>query len=201
VNTHAILRERILIKAGITPKPNPALLYEKLAKSEWSVQFEQLMRNRLGPYAWSSKFEQLMRNRLIMGAFRYGLLGYHKKPQYDRIASALRRLEKYAEFGNLELLVDVANMCLVEFVEGKHPDRHWDVASAFKNDLFCIKNSTGIGTPCIREALDCYTSTKDLEALVLAADWSMVEFVEENHTNSHWEAADDGEHATAIVNA
>jgi hypothetical protein len=74
---------------------------------------------------WSPKFETLMRNRLVMGAFRYGLLGDPAKPRYDRVASIRRRLDKYVQTGNLEHLVDVANTALLEFVEGEHPNRHF----------------------------------------------------------------------------
>jgi hypothetical protein len=73
---------------------------------------------------WSPRFEQLMRNRLVMGAFRYGLLGDPNKPQYDRVKEIHRRIDKYVETGNLELLVDVANMALMEFEEGTRPKRH-----------------------------------------------------------------------------
>lgn len=72
---------------------------------------------------WSSEFERYMRNRLLMGAFHYGRLG--KKPGYDNIGSALKRLKLYQETGNQEHLVDVANLCLVEFVDGQHPNRHF----------------------------------------------------------------------------
>ena len=74
---------------------------------------------------WSPVFEQLMRNRLIVGAYRYGAIGAQVKPPYDRIDSCLRRLRQYHETGNLELLVDVANLCLLEFVECRHPRKHW----------------------------------------------------------------------------
>jgi len=74
---------------------------------------------------WSPEFERLMRNRLLMGAFRYGCLGASAKHQYDRVASARRRLDQYEATGNLEHLVDVANLCLVEFEEGDHPRRHF----------------------------------------------------------------------------
>ena len=60
---------------------------------------------------WSPEFEQLMRNRLAMGAMRYGRLHAVGKPAYDRVPSMARRLQQYAETGNLELLVDVANLC------------------------------------------------------------------------------------------
>jgi hypothetical protein len=81
--------------------------------------------NDLAATEWSPTFERLMRNRLIMGAMRYGKIGARNKPSYDRIAGARKRLAQYATTGNLECLVDVANMVLLEFEESKHPNRHW----------------------------------------------------------------------------
>lgn len=73
---------------------------------------------------WSAEFEKLMRDRLIMGAFRYGLLGDPNKPKWDRLPSIYRRLQEYGATGNDELLVDCANLLLLEFVEGNHPNKH-----------------------------------------------------------------------------
>lgn len=67
---------------------------------------------------WSPAFENLMRNRMIQGAFRYGLLGTPGKPDYDRLKSIEKRLAKYRKDKNREHLVDIANLCLCEYVEG-----------------------------------------------------------------------------------
>ena len=96
--------------AGLPPvKPVPVLpSLSELRKSEWSP-----------------KFETLMRNRLIMGAIRYGLLHDKEKKRYDRIQSIQKRLDLYKVDGNLEHLVDSANLCLMEFEEGNHPKKHF----------------------------------------------------------------------------
>jgi len=73
---------------------------------------------------WSPLFEKLMRNRLVMGALRYGLLNAKNKTKYDRVPSMYQRLDLYAKTGNLECLVDVANLALLEFEEGEHPKKH-----------------------------------------------------------------------------
>lgn len=73
---------------------------------------------------WCLEFENFMRNRLLMGRFRYGSMG--SKPGYDNIGSAMRRLVLYQRTGNLEHLVDVANLCMVEFVHSEHPLRHFE---------------------------------------------------------------------------
>jgi hypothetical protein len=82
--------------------------------------------NELKKTEWSEEFEKLMRNRLIMGALRYGRINVADKPIYDRVASMIRRLHKYQESGNKEFLVDVANLSLLEFEECKHPKAHFN---------------------------------------------------------------------------
>ena len=67
-----------------------------------------------------------MRNRLLMGRFRYGALRRQEKGGYNNIGSAIHRLKLYRRTGNLEHLVDAANLCLVEFVTGDHPNRHFE---------------------------------------------------------------------------
>jgi len=74
---------------------------------------------------WSACFERAMRHRLVMGALRHGVIGAAGKPDYDRVTEAIRRLCEYRRTGNLEFLVDAANFCLLEFVESRHPQRHW----------------------------------------------------------------------------
>lgn len=108
ITPHAVLRARLIARAGLDQRSKPKHTLVELEASEWSP-----------------KFERLMRNRLIMGALRYGKLGAPGKPNYDRCKSILKRLMTYRVTGNQELLVDIANLCLVEFVDGKHPMRHW----------------------------------------------------------------------------
>ena len=62
-----------------------------------------------------------MKVRLVQGAFRYGLLRCKGDTKYDRMTSLIKRLWLYVETGNLECLVDAANMAFLEFVEGREP--------------------------------------------------------------------------------
>ncbi len=103
------MRDRLLMRAGLI-QPSPAKYrLDDLAQSEWNADFERLMRNRL-----------------IMGALRYGVIGAPGKARYDRIGSIEKRLRTYRATGNKELLVDCANLCLMEFVECHHPLAHFD---------------------------------------------------------------------------
>jgi len=107
------IREHILTNLGMAPiKRMPDL--DELRRTEWSLEFENLMRNRL-----------------IMGGFRYGLFAEHQargKNGYDNIGSAIQRLQEYQKTGNMEHLVDAANLCMKEFLVGDHPNKHWDAA-------------------------------------------------------------------------
>lgn len=89
------------------------------------TDYESLKRTQ-----WSDRFEKLMRNRLIMGALRYGLNFMHipSKANYDRIADVRGRLDKYEVTGNMEYLVDGANLLMLEFEEGNHLNKHFAAA-------------------------------------------------------------------------
>lgn len=103
-----LMHQRLEQRAGLLPPPKAKHTLRELEQSEWSPMFEQLMRNRL-----------------IMGALRYGKLRAPGKRSYNRVASMMNRLRLYDETGNLEFLVDVANLCLCEFEESTHPKKHF----------------------------------------------------------------------------
>ena len=78
---------------------------------------------------WSPEFERLMRHRLIFGAYRYGRMGHGRvpegKPKYDRCESIRKRLEFFEDTGNAEWLIDIANLALLLFEEQMHPKFHF----------------------------------------------------------------------------
>lgn len=103
-STHDILRERLELAAGIFPPRKPAPSLDEIYAMQWNAEFERKMRNRMA-----------------MGYFRYGALpsqiGRHK---YDNLDSISRRVEAYKRDLNREHLVDIANLCLVEYTV--HPE-------------------------------------------------------------------------------
>jgi hypothetical protein len=119
---HDVLRNRLLLRAGLVELPKPKYSLKQLEESQWSPLFETLMRNRL-----------------IMGAFRYGPFNFpgYVRPKYNRIGSIKKRLTLYEQSGNTEVLVDIANLCLLEFVEGVHPKRHFHASD---NSVGCDIN-------------------------------------------------------------
>ncbi len=103
-----LLREYALEVAGVFGPARPMPGLDSMRETEWCPEFERFMRNRL-----------------LMGPFRYGLMREPGKPRWDRVGDIVRRAEAYRETGNLELLVDIANAAMLEYVEGDHPNRHW----------------------------------------------------------------------------
>lgn len=72
----------------------------------------------------SKEFEKLRVDRMVQGFFRYG--DFRKKGNnYDRVSAIKQRLQQYEKTGSLELLVDIANFCMIEFEVGTHPKRHF----------------------------------------------------------------------------
>lgn len=95
---HEIMRERLYHTKGL-----PMYDIEDLRQTEWD-----------------SIFEGFMRRRLLMGGLRYGLIGAEGKRPYNRVKDMIKRLQKYNSDRNAEHLVDVANLCMCEYREGKN---------------------------------------------------------------------------------
>ncbi len=94
-------------------------LWRRLAGLDLPEGIEGMGKTRLVQESWSTRFERLMRNRLLMGCYRYGRFGPRQAAAYDMVPSIKKRLDTFKEDGNLEHLVDVANLCMLIFVHGE----------------------------------------------------------------------------------
>jgi len=106
---HEWLRGRLLRRVGLEPAPD----------------LEQIRREQ-----WCPDFVRKMSNRMVVGWFRYGPIRDPAARPYDNVGSAIERLQDYLRDGNLEHLVDAANLCLIEYVKGprgvgSHPSPTW----------------------------------------------------------------------------
>jgi hypothetical protein len=108
-----LMRQRLEHRAGILPPLKTGLSFDQIRKRE-TVYLEG--------------FKRLMENRLMIGALRYGLID--QGPRIDRTKGLMKRARQYQETGNLEFLVDLANICLIEFHERTHPLAHWEDVNA-----------------------------------------------------------------------
>jgi len=69
---------------------------------------------------WDDQFARFMRNRLILGCIRYGRNQSIKHSNLEKSNYALDislRANLYLQDKNPEHLVDIANVCLLEFVK------------------------------------------------------------------------------------
>ena len=100
------LRDSLFERASLVDTNNPDWLYT---------------------HSWDDYFECLMRNRLVMGTYRYG--GVEREPRKGHTESFYKivdnKLKLYADTGNTEMLVDLANMALMEYLMGDHPLKHF----------------------------------------------------------------------------
>lgn len=71
-------------------------------------------------------FDAARNARLQIGHLRYGASGVSRDASYDVVASMIRRLEEYRATGNLEHLVDVANLAEIEFIWPRHANPNWN---------------------------------------------------------------------------
>ena len=74
---------------------------------------------------WSLEFEEFMRNRLLMGYYRYGPFATINRTTKQMLDSIIYRAEQYMKTGNDELLVDIANLSMKEFAVGNYPNKHF----------------------------------------------------------------------------
>jgi len=168
----------------------------EVVRDEWSQECEALIRDCLrhlsGKYSkensfyWSREFEVLMRNRLIQGGSRYGFLSAADKPQYERMREIFKRVDLYRRSGNVELLVDIANSGLLEFVEGDHWQKH---VGSLSDNIGCLDRLEAI---C--RMTDDYNETGNLMMLAVIAALAMIEFVEGEHSCRHLKKVDDKYH-------
>ena len=83
---------------------------------------------------WCEEFEQLMRNRLIMGAIRYGKLNEQDKPTYERAKTMAKKVALYVETKNKEVLVDLANYAMIEYIEPSEEGTYFAATDDMNHD-------------------------------------------------------------------
>ena len=78
----------------------------------------------------SWRFQKLMRDAMCVSYYKYGKVAEGFPERVDAVESLKLRLKKYAQTGNAEYLVDVANFAMIEFMHPKHPDAFYKATDA-----------------------------------------------------------------------
>ncbi len=103
---------------------------------------------------FSDEFVEGMKNRMVVSFYKYGHIAEAYPHKVDAVSSLMDRLRKYADDGNTEWLMDVANFAMIEFMLPRHPSAHFegtdDDASpgrrALKTGRLDKRDNRGIGT-------------------------------------------------------
>lgn len=74
---------------------------------------------------YSQKFLDGMLARMAMSFFKYGKVADAYPRKVNALDSLRLRLDKYAETGNTEYLMDAANFAMIEFMCPSRPDAHY----------------------------------------------------------------------------
>ena len=110
---HDILRERLLLRAGaIKPAPVQTYTRDEMEALQWGEEWQHIL--------------FLMKNRMIMGGYRYSPTSLQKPREFDNIADVKRRLDLYEVEGNMEYLIDAANITIIECLKKSHPNFHFN---------------------------------------------------------------------------
>src|SRR4051812_47858337 len=92
-------------------------------RTSWRRQVPEPIESLGAPASeFSEPFAVAMRKRMAVSFHKYGAVASAK---IDPIASLQQRLDKYAETGNTEWLIDAANFAMIEFMHPRHADAHY----------------------------------------------------------------------------
>jgi hypothetical protein len=117
------------------------------------------------------------------------------KPTYNRIGYILRKSGEYKKTGNDEILVDIANMALYDYVEGTHPKKHLDDTTYPKNIEY---DKIDDRMEYIYEKAKEYMETGNDAIFVDIANAAFYEFVKGEHPQKNFKAEDDTSHMEKI---
>lgn len=77
------------------------------------------------------EFDTLRRNRMAMSYYKYGPIAVNFGEKLCKATPQIHaRLKLYEETGNTEWLVDIANMCMIEWKYPQHPQAHFRATSS-----------------------------------------------------------------------
>lgn len=101
---------------------------------------------------WSPEFELLMRNRLVMGGLRYGRM--HRDSDwtaFDCAAKAKKSLDKFSFDGNREHLVDAAAYCLLAFEQPMTAVEYFKGIDRDSDDIEVVVDKPETVPPTLRD--------------------------------------------------
>lgn len=87
-------------------------------------------------FEFSANFLQAMLDRMLMSYFKYGKVSEGFPRKVDALATLRSKLEEYERTKNTEMLVDVANYAMIEFMHPKLEGAHYTPREASKGRIW-----------------------------------------------------------------
>lgn len=90
---------------------------------------------------YNNRFDEIRKNMMVMSYYKYGPLkkNYKTERTINAIGSLEKRLEAYKRTGNTELLADIANFAMIEFMHPQHENAHYEATDGtYKIDGFGV---------------------------------------------------------------
>ena len=86
------------------------------------MNYEEILKSE-----YSEDFDKLRKKMMVMSFYKYGPMkeNYKTEKTINAISSLEKRLKKYKETGNTELLADIANFAMIEFMYPQHDKAHY----------------------------------------------------------------------------
>ena len=94
---------------------------------------------------YSEAFDDIRKKMMVTSFYKYGPLevNYKKEKTIKAIGSLEKRLAAYKETGNTELLADIANFAMIEFMYPQHPKAFYK-----PTDGSCELDGFGVNQVC-----------------------------------------------------
>lgn len=159
---------------------------EDVLKTEFNEEFVQQLKPR---FTYEEEFVQMMRNRMVMSYPKYGpvkenIQGHHT----NTLKNIRKRLDLYEETGNTEWLIDVGNMCMIEWW---YPQVGTHYVRTGQETVFAEMCMTRLDI--IKLCLEDYERIKNSDTMVNICGLCMLEWKNPKHPNAHFRATDSHE--------
>lgn len=79
------------------------------------------------------EFVEKMKRAMTASFYKYGPVKENYPQNVDAVESLKKRLKQYAETGNTEYLIDVANFAMIEFMYPKHEKAFYQATDSDKS--------------------------------------------------------------------
>ena len=173
--------------------------YESLDRTEWSSEFWRLVKlvivgmhpKHKTNTVKLEKFATSMKRHLVMGALRYGgRIGDKDKPAYDRVGAMKRYYDDFLKTGNAERLVDFANYCMLEYVEGGDNRTSSPANELFYNNVSFLFGEGNVSPLYHLQnvSIELYEKSQNLTILVNMCAMAYLRYELELHDNFHYES-------------